>query len=717
MMLESASLAIDHLLLRLQPLNRALRVAVERQRRAAERFVRPGMAPLCITNEHVSALLADVDVLAVEGNDGQTGGASGMDARELEIQKELRAHAEARGVKLPLDVLSESLGLRPFEEVAVLVCAAPEVERSYGRIYGYVLDDLTRQQPCVELICMLAADSTRQRLALRRALGRFGHLRRTGILQPLGEAAIEARQELRLAPTLLDYLLGAPSDPTMFFRDRAELILPPSAELPHEVTHETIERLAMSIIERKVSAVGVWGPRHSGKEELLFAVASAAGTSLRRFNPFPGSTSDVSQSVWQAVQTASVLGTILWVETDNLQAPDLEHARETLVEAFAGSTVPVFLTGTHPWRPVRLLESRGYTEFELTAPGFQMRKAMWSRTLPEVNEPQISDLASRFRLSGAEMCAATQLARTTAEFTSNGHRAELVSELERACTTVTRKCSDHFATAIKPKRTAEDLVLPEEVHKQVIEIARFFRASAQVDEEWGFGRMTSGGGIKALFTGEPGTGKTLGAEVIAGILGLPLLKVDLARVVSKWVGETEKNLDTVFREAEESRSVLFFDEADSLFGKRGEVQHGTDRYANLEVGFLLQRLEDYFGLVILASNLKDQIDTAFTRRFHVIVHFPLPRVAERRRIWKLAFPSNSPTEAGVDLDMLQQLDMTGAAIVSAARTAALLAANENSLTISMGHIVKGIARQFQREARIMPPTMMGSYGSLLNGAQ
>jgi SpoVK/Ycf46/Vps4 family AAA+-type ATPase len=181
------------------------------------------------------------------------------------------------------------------------------------------------------------------------------------------------------------------------------------------------------------------------------------------------------------------------------------------------------------------------------------------------------------------------------------------------------------------------------------------------------------------------------------------------------VGETEKNLDTVFREAEESHSVLFFDEADSLFGKRAEVQHGTDRYANLEIGFLLQRLESYFGLVILASNLKDQIDAAFTRRFHVIVHFPLPRPAERRRIWTLAIPSSAPTETNVDLDMLMQLDLSGAAIVSAARTAALLAADENSAAISMAHVVRGVARQFRREARILSPNMLGSYASLLHG--
>src|SRR5216683_2955483 len=148
--------------------------------------------------------------------------------------------------------------------------------------------------------------------------------------------------------------------------------------------------------------------------------------------------------------------------------------------------------------------------------------------------------------------------------------------------------------------------------------------------------------MKALFAGDPGTGKTLAAEVIAGLLGLALYKVDLARIVSKWVGETEKNLEAAFREAEESHVVLFFDEADALFGKRGEVQHGADRYANLEVSYLLQRLEDHYGLVILASDLKDQIDNAFIRRFQIVLNFPRPSEAERLKIWEIAFPKAAP---------------------------------------------------------------------------
>jgi SpoVK/Ycf46/Vps4 family AAA+-type ATPase len=246
-------------------------------------------------------------------------------------------------------------------------------------------------------------------------------------------------------------------------------------------------------------------------------------------------------------------------------------------------------------------------------------------------------------------------------------------------------------------------VLPDAVRNQVIEIPRFYRALSRVNEGWGFGRRMSGGGLKALFTGESGTGKTLAAEVIAHELDLPLLKVDLAQLVSKWVGETEKNLDAAFREAEACHAILFFDEADTLFGKRGEIQQGSDRYANLETGFLLQRLEQFSGLAVLASNLRDEIDPAFIRRFHVLLHFPRPQLAERIRLWAKAFPPEAPLHPGVDLTTLAAIDLTGAGIVAAGHTAALLAVDAGSATIGREHLAAAIQRQFHREARILPP--------------
>jgi SpoVK/Ycf46/Vps4 family AAA+-type ATPase len=248
---------------------------------------------------------------------------------------------------------------------------------------------------------------------------------------------------------------------------------------------------------------------------------------------------------------------------------------------------------------------------------------------------------------------------------------------------------------------------------QIDEIASAARAWPRIAEAWGFTRGTAHGGIKALFTGEPGTGKTMSAEVITGMLGLELLKVDLAQVVSKWVGETEKNMEAVFQQAEDSHAVLLFDEADALFGKRGDVKHGTDRYANLEVGYLLQRLEASDGLVILTSNLKENIDSAFTRRFQFVVHFPRPGAPERRRLWHQAFPPETPLAADLDLEALCRLDMTGAGITAAARAAALTAADSDAPAIGMRHVVRGISRQFQREARLFRPSELGPYAELL----
>jgi SpoVK/Ycf46/Vps4 family AAA+-type ATPase len=179
------------------------------------------------------------------------------------------------------------------------------------------------------------------------------------------------------------------------------------------------------------------------------------------------------------------------------------------------------------------------------------------------------------------------------------------------------------------------------------------------------------------------------------------MKVDLSQLVSKWVGETEKNLECAFREAEDSHAVLFFDEADTLCGKRGEIRNGSDRYANLEVGFLLQRLEQYGGLAVLATNLSDEMDQAFVRRFQVVLHFPRPREAERRRLWRIAFPASAPLDPAIDFETLVKLDMTGAGIAGAARMAALLAADESSDRILESHVREGIRRQYQQESRLL----------------
>lgn len=715
--------AVEHLLLRMRPLNRALRAAVERQGQAAARLIRPDVTPLCVTPEQVQMLLGDIDELLncrIEGYE-----AALLTEEERTAEQRLRESCDASQIALPFDRLTQLLNLSAFEQEAVLLCAAVEVDRSYERIYAYILDDLNRRYPCVELLCSLTAGTLTERCERRQVLSRYGRLRRTGVLQAYGEPVTEMRQDLRLAPGLFAYITGAATDVTSLFRDRAEVAFSypfDMTDLPSGIDLAIIQRSGQALRERQVTALGIWGPRHSGQGEVAIAVAATATLPLRRWlfpeTLPPGVTH--AQQIGESIHTAAALGAILWIDTLPLTEPGGESFRALsaiLADHLAASQTPIILTGAHPWRPTTLLEARLYAEIEVSAPSYAERQTMWERALPEVSKEQRDDFAARFRLNRLELRAVAQVARTQALLAG----ATAAEQLEQACAAVTRKNSHQFSTVIKPRRGPDDLILPADLHKQVLEVAHFFKAWPRVAESWGFGHLVNGeGGIKALFTGDSGTGKTLAAEIIAGQLRMPLLKIDLSRIVSKWVGETEKHLEQAFSEAEDSHAVLFFDEADALFGKRGEVKHGVDRYANLEVSYLLQRLESYYGLVILASNLRNNIDPAFTRRFQIVLNFPRPELPERRRIWKLAFPETAPLEEGMDFDLLARLDLTGAAIVAAAQTAALLAIEsatgngvKSDTVITKSHLVRAISRQYRREGRLLTSSDLGPYAPLL----
>ena len=235
------------------------------------------------------------------------------------------------------------------------------------------------------------------------------------------------------------------------------------------------------------------------------------------------------------------------------------------------------------------------------------------------------------------------------------------------------------------------------------------RQRTTVYGDWGFDRkLAMGKGVIALFAGPPGTGKTMAAEVIAADLALDLYRIDLSAVVDKYIGETEKNLEKIFRQAQSSDAILFFDEADALFGKRSEVKDAHDRYANIETAYLLQRTEEYDGLVILASNLKKNMDEAFMRRLHFAVDFPEPDEAERLSIWQRAFPAEAPRDEDLDLKSLaRNLKVTGGNIRNIVLASAFLAA-EDGMPIAMRHLLRAAAHEFQKLGRL---PVSGEFGS------
>ena len=677
-------LAVEHLRIRLADLHLALRAAVDRQAAQAALLTRPDLAPFCVTDDQVGALLDQVDAFAEAMSDPPE-----AERTDRRAEQELRRLAASRGVTLPLDALATRFGLTRAEQDALLLVAAPELEPGYERIYAYIVDNLNRRAPCLELLVTVGATTPSARLALRRALGVAGRPRRYGLLRAYGEAPTELDQELALGVGVFEFLMGWSGDPGLLGHDPGEVVLP-----EREVAAPYSPRLVAlgnALAAGDVDLIGLWGCPIDSQIDAVRALAAAAGKPLRR----------VTADLPADLRVAAALDALLWLPTD-------DH-RDSAADALLRSRAPVCLTGLTPWRPTGLLAARSYAELIVPAPALGERKAMWSAVFPVLDGEVAADLASRYRMSAGELRAVASVADAGARLDGNG----VAAHVEPAIATVTRGRASSAVQSITPRRSAADLVLPEPQMNQIMEITSAFRAWPRIAESWGFARRTSAGGVKALFTGEPGTGKTMSAEVVSGMLGLELLKVDLAQVVSKWVGETEKNMEEVFRQAEDCHAVLLFDEADALFGKRGEVKHGTDRYANLEVGYLLQRLEASEGLVVLTSNLRENIDPAFTRRFHFVVHFPRPGVAERRRLWQLAFPLEAPLDADVDLDTLSRLDMTGAGITAAARTAALAAADTDSPAIAMRHLVRGISRQFQREARLFRSSELGPYAGLL----
>jgi SpoVK/Ycf46/Vps4 family AAA+-type ATPase len=323
-------------------------------------------------------------------------------------------------------------------------------------------------------------------------------------------------------------------------------------------------------------------------------------------------------------------------------------------------------------------------------PTFSEREEIWRRQLGEEapDDGTLGILASTFRLSPGQIRDAAEMARSLKLFGDDHLSAE---HLFTACRGQSSGKLDALAHKIRTTYSWDDIVLPVDQSAQLREICSQMRHRRTVLEEWGFDHhLAMGKGLNTLFAGPSGTGKTMAAEIIATDLGLELYKVDLSTLVSKYIGETEKNLDRIFIAAQEANAILFFDEADAIFGKRSEVKDAHDRYANIEVGYLLQKMEEYDGVVILATNLRKNIDDAFIRRMHMSIEFPFPEEPDRFRIWEKVFPPAAPVGGDVDLRFLaKQFKVTGGNIRNIALLSAFLAA-ESGTEIRMSHVIRAL---------------------------
>ena len=355
---------------------------------------------------------------------------------------------------------------------------------------------------------------------------------------------------------------------------------------------------------------------------------------------------------------------------------------DPLLDALAGAPGPVFAALADPAAPTRA----GAWRFVVEAPPEAEQRALVDAALPDTeNAPRAAALAPR---------VVDQLARAL-RAASGPLPGEAVLD---ACRRETRAQLEPLARRIEPRAGWDDLVVPAETRHLLRLIASHVRHRAKVYEDWGFAAKSARGlGISALFDGPSGAGKTMASEVLAGDLDVDLYHIDLASVVSKYIGETEKNLARLFDAAEGSGAILLFDEADALFGKRSEVRDSHDRYANIEISYLLQRMESYRGLAILTTNLKSALDTAFVRRIRFIVQFPFPDAASRAEIWRRVFPAGTPL-GEIDPERLAQLSVAGGHIRNIALAAAFLAA-ERGEPVTMQHVLEGARLEYGKLER------------------
>jgi SpoVK/Ycf46/Vps4 family AAA+-type ATPase len=395
-------------------------------------------------------------------------------------------------------------------------------------------------------------------------------------------------------------------------------------------------------------------------------------------------------------------------EVDRLQTEEQASPYRDLILVLSDQEAGiVILTGLKPWTPPAS-QALGVLNCSFSWPDFEHRRQCWQLGLAwlgwQLPDLDLDDLAGRFSLTPVQIREATLVAgqqEMAGEEGALGLGLEPVRSRQGLLFAAARSQCGHELQALThrldPRYTWGDIVLPEDTLAQLRELCQRAKHRHRVLEEWGFdGKLSLGKGTNALFAGPSGTGKTMAAEIIARELGLDLYKIDLPGVVSKYIGETEKNLDRIFSAAQNANAILFFDEADALFGKRSEVKDSHDRYANIEISYLLQKMEEYEGLAILATNMRQHLDEAFIRRLAMTVLFPFPDEASRRRIWDGIWPRQTPLAKDMDLEGLaRKYKLSGGNIKNIALAAAFLAAADGG-EVAMGHLLQAVRREYQK---------------------
>ncbi len=715
-----------HLLAELERIDLLIRSLVASSRRAFsddEQF-----RGLYISEQELEALLKRPigrPSWTVSGEDAGQNPDSELKHISAEIQRK-KQHSLDRGIALRLETLRRSFGLTQFDIDTLLICIAVELDLRYERLYAYLHDDVTKRKPSVDLVLNVLVPTLDEKLALRQRFSVDAPLIRHHVVDFVEDPSMPnpplLATYLKADPRIVGFLLGF-DDIDDRIRDTTTLIEAEESSDGRWLNKEMMFRLR-GLRDRDMAqgqlVIHLRGPYGIGKQSTAAAICAEKGLKLLVVD-----LSRLSSDRLVSLDTAVRLiireaqlhhAALYWQGFDMLFEDKNKQLFETFTRHLECSPSLIFLAGKRLWEPRGPLRGLSFTRLDLAGPSAEERVKAWGAELNDKHdlEPNIdiAEIASKFKFTAGQIRDAVATATNLATWRGAESSPISKNDLYEAARRHSNQTLSTLARKVTPTYQWDDIVLPVDRVEQLGEICNYVTYRGRVYGEWGFGgKLALGKGLSVLFAGPSGTGKTMAADIIAGELGLDLYKIDLSTVVSKYIGETEKNLSQIFTEAETSNSILFFDEADALFGKRSEVKDAHDRYANIETGYLLQRMEEYEGVVILATNFRKNMDEAFVRRLHFTVEFPFPKENDRRRIWEGIWPAATPRDPMLDLEfMARRFDVTGGNIRNIALAAAFLAADNGSL-VDMTHLIRATQREYQKMGKIITEGDFGHYGS------
>jgi hypothetical protein len=629
----------------------------------------------------------------------------------VEAAAQAMAGAQAMDPPPALFILSQRLGLSSFERDILLLCAAMELDTRLASLCARAQDDPGRPYPTFALALAVFDEPSWDALSPERPLRywRLLEISQSGG-QPLTNSPLRADERIVSYVKGLNYLDDRLSPLLVPFD------LPPNAvDLPpsQAETAQVLARALAASAGQRAPIVQLLGADSLSKQLVARQALTRLNLQLLRLpvSNLPAHPAELETvaRLWQ--RETQLLPLALYLDAhEGLEPAAAGEGERVALDRLLSHDLGLVLLDTREVQPGLGVAS---LPIDVARPTAAEQLQAWTQALGSDAGQSPARLAGQFNLN---LPTIHQLAQAVlAEPVTEG--ASLHDRVWQACLLRTRPRLDKLAQRLEPKAKWADIVLPEEPLKLLRQIAAQVGQRSHVYDDWGFRqKMNRGLGISALFAGESGTGKTMAGEVIADELQLSLYRIDLSAVVSKYIGETEKNLRQVFDAADGGGVILFFDEADALFGKRSEVKDSHDRYANIEISYLLQRMEAYHGLAILASNMKSALDPAFLRRLRFIVTFPFPGLVERKLIWQKVFPAGTPTEA-LDYDVLARINLTGGSIHNTALNAAFLAAGAGTpvtmpllLDAARGELLK--MDKPVNEAEFRPPDAMRAHQEL-----